>query len=158
MIIAFTGHRPNKLGFYKPNPLQSWIRSEITRILSELNPQYTIVGGALGVDTWAAQISYSLQIPYILAVPFLGQEKIWPQSSKDEYNLIKSRAKEVVVVCDGGYSAAKMQIRNQWMVDRCNKLIAVWDGTSGGTGNCVAYANKLGREIIRINPKEFNDN
>lgn len=158
MIIAFTGHRPNKLGFYKPNPLQSWIRSEITGLLSELKPQYTIVGGALGVDTWAAEISKELGIPYILAAPFTGQEKMWPDQSQSHYHFLKSLAKEYVVVCDGGYAAWKMQKRNEYMVDRCDKLIAVWDGTPGGTGNCVGYANKIGREIIRINPKEFNDN
>jgi hypothetical protein len=31
----------------------------------------------------------------------------------------------------------------------------VWDGTSGGTGNYVKYARKVGKEIIHINPNDF---
>jgi hypothetical protein len=38
------------------------------------------------------------------------------------------------------------------MVDHAELLIAVWDGTSGGTANCVKYARKDGVEIWRINP------
>jgi uncharacterized phage-like protein YoqJ len=43
-----------------------------------------------------------------------------------------------------------MQIRNEWMVDRCDKLIAVWDGSKGGTGNCVDYAKSVNKDIFRI--------
>lgn len=39
------------------------------------------------------------------------------------------------------------------MVDRCDKLIACYNGdTSGGTYNCVQYAKKKGKEIIVIDP------
>ena len=54
----------------------------------------------------------------------------------------------------GGYAAWKMQKRNQFMVDHSNLLIAVWDGSSGGTSNCVAYAKKIGLQIVLFNPKD----
>ena len=38
------------------------------------------------------------------------------------------------------------------MVDLADKVIAVWDGSKGGTGNCVRYAGKRGKEIIRVVP------
>ena len=41
------------------------------------------------------------------------------------------------------------------MVDNSDIIIAVWDGTKGGTYNCVQYAKKKNKEIIQINPKEF---
>jgi len=53
------------------------------------------------------------------------------------------------------YYPAKMQKRNEYMVDNSNIVIAVWDGTKGGTYNCVKYAEKLGKEVIIINPKEI---
>ena len=46
----------------------------------------------------------------------------------------------------------KMQTRNEWMVNHCDKLIAVWNGSDGGTGNCVNYAKSINKEIIYINP------
>lgn len=153
MIVAFTGHRPDKLGGYNlPNPTYSYVCQEIEKLLLELKPEKVISGMALGVDQWAANIAHKLGIPFIAAVPFTGQEKMWPTASKSIYNKLIKLASEVVIVCEGGYSPAKMQIRNEWMVDKCNNLIAVWDGTSGGTGNCVEYATKVGRLIYRINP------
>jgi len=48
-----------------------------------------------------------------------------------------------------------MQKRNEYMVDNADIVIAVWDGTKGGTCNCVRYAKKLGKDIVIINPKEI---
>lgn len=48
-----------------------------------------------------------------------------------------------------------MQNRNKKMVDACDKLIAIFDGTNGGTANCVNYAKYINKEIIIINPKNF---
>ena len=46
------------------------------------------------------------------------------------------------------------------MVDLADRVIAVWDGSKGGTtffdllcfANCVKYAEKIGKKIIRIEP------
>lgn len=45
-----------------------------------------------------------------------------------------------------------MQIRNQWMVDRADQVIGIWDGTSGGTANCLEYATSKNKPILRIDP------
>lgn len=50
------------------------------------------------------------------------------------------------------YKPYLMQVRNEYMVNLTEKVIAVWDGTSGGTANCVEYAKKKNKEIIMINP------
>jgi len=37
------------------------------------------------------------------------------------------------------------------MVDNCDKLIAIWNGDyKSGTGNCVKYAEKMGKEILIV--------
>jgi uncharacterized phage-like protein YoqJ len=108
---------------------------------------------ALGVDQWAANIAYKLGIPFIAAVPFEGQEKAWPEQSQKVFNILIGKVAEVVIVSPGGYTAYKMQVRNEWMVDRADKVIAIWDGTPGGTGNCVNYAKSKNKEIIFINPR-----
>ena len=107
---------------------------------------------AQGVDLWAAQICYERKIPFTAAVPFVGQEKVWPEQARKRWEFLLGRAAKVEIVCKGGYSPEKMQKRNEWMVDRCDVLLAVWDGTSGGTGNCVRYAQNQGKRIVRINP------
>jgi len=154
MIIAFTGHRPNKLGGYKiPNPTYTKVCQEIDKALKELKPEKIISGMALGVDQWAAFIACELNIPFIAAVPFEKQESKWPKQSQESYHKLIKLASEIVIVSPGGYSPEKMQIRNKWMVDRCDKLIAVWDGTPGGTGNCVEYAKSVKKDIVYINPQ-----
>lgn len=156
MIVAFTGHRPNKIGGYKlPNPTYNYICQQIEKTLQELKPEKIISGMALGVDQWAANIAVKLGIPFLAAVPFEGQEGAWPEVSQKVFHKLLDKAAEVVIVSPGGYAAPKMQIRNEWMVDHCDKLIAVWDGTPGGTGNCVTYATSKDKEIIRINPSNI---
>jgi uncharacterized phage-like protein YoqJ len=154
-IIAVTGHRPNKLNneYNHNGPISEAIKAKFRTILLDEKPAKIISGMALGVDTLYAMVGLELQIPIIAAVPFLGQERMWPQKSKDTYfNLLNDPLIETYIVSEGGYAVWKMQARNEWMVNHCTKLIGVWDGTTGGTGNCVRYAKKVNRELILINP------
>jgi uncharacterized phage-like protein YoqJ len=46
-----------------------------------------------------------------------------------------------------------MHLRNEFMVDRSSRLIAVYDGESaGGTRYTLQYAMKKGLECIAIDP------
>jgi uncharacterized phage-like protein YoqJ len=158
MIVAFTGHRPTKVGGYKiPNPMYSFVRTEIERILTELKPNKAISGVALGVDQWAAEVCITLDIPFVAAVPFRGQELYWPKESQIKYCDLLGQADKIEYVSQGGFASWKMQARNVWMVDNSDILIAVFDGSNGGTKNCFDYATAKGKKIIRINPLDFKE-
>lgn len=153
MIIAITGHRPPKLGGYKlPNPTYNKVYQAIEKLLLELKPEKCLSGMALGADQYFANICIGLSIPFVAIVPFEGQENAWPEQSQKTYQALLNKATEKVIVCEGSYAPAKMQIRNEYLCDHSDLLIAVWDGTSGGTGNCVEYAKSKGMKIIYINP------
>lgn len=153
MKVAFTGHRPNKLGGYNDKlNYKKYFVKHVIEIFKWFTEPHIISGMALGVDTWAAQFAVWAKIPFTAYVPFEGQEGNWPKESRDEFNRLLKLATEVKYICPPGYSASKMQIRNEAMVDNCDILIAVWDGTPGGTGNCVWYAMEQEKTIIRINP------
>lgn len=159
MIIAFTGHRPDKLpnketGYKLPNPTYIKVCQQIDSLLKELKPEKVISGMALGVDQWAAMIAHKLGIPFVAAIPFDKQESKWPESSQKTYRALHKLASEEVIVSEGGYAAIKMQVRNEWMVNHCDELIAIWDGSEGGTGNCVKYAKSVNKKIHFINPKD----
>jgi uncharacterized phage-like protein YoqJ len=147
MIYAGTGHRPNKLGGYSV---------EVNRKLLDVARRnldgctMVISGMALGWDTALAHAARMEGIPFIAAVPFKGQERLWPKPSQDGYHDLLRAAKEVVYVCEDGYAPWKMQIRNQWMVDHCDVVLALWDGSSGGTGNCIQYVEKVGKPIKNV--------
>lgn len=155
--VALTGHRPNKIGGYRiPNPIYNFISKRIRQELQRIRPCTVISGMALGVDQIAAEISIDLGIPFIAAVPFIGQESKWPPKSQEHYKELIGKAEEVAIVSSGHYSVSKMMIRNEWMVDKCDLLIAVFDGSAGGTCNCVEYAISCKKEIVRINPGHFS--
>jgi uncharacterized phage-like protein YoqJ len=105
---------------------------------------------ALGWDQAVAQAALNLDCPLMCAIPFKGQEWTWPEESRRRYAAIVERAEHVHVVSDGGYGAYKMQIRNEWMVDRSERVCALWNGTDGGTANCVAYANRMERPLDNL--------
>ena len=116
VIISFTGHRPSKVGGYIiPNPIYDYICQEIERLLKELKPNKVISGMAVGIDQWAAKIACQLDIPFVAAIPFKNQECKWPLESQKAYHLLRKLAIEEVIVSEGGYTASKMQIRNQYL-------------------------------------------
>ena len=152
IIVAFTGHRSDKLGGYDiPNPTYIQVCQETERLLLELKPVKCISGMAIGFDQWAANICVQLGIPWLASIPFIGQEKRWPKKSQDQYHWLLSKAAEQVVICDA-FSIAAFQRRNEHMVDNATDVIACFDGAKGGTANCVAYAEKMGKPIHRIVP------
>lgn len=153
MILAVTGHRPDKLGGWKvPNPTQLAVMDLMDQALLELMPDFVITGMSLGVDQWMAELCILNEIPFIAAVPFEGQEKVWPPHSQAKYVQLLSRAHETIFVSDPGYASWKLQLRNEWMVNKSDMLLAVFNGSSGGTANCVAYAKKQKRKIRFIDP------
>lgn len=38
------------------------------------------------------------------------------------------------------------------MVDDADRILALWDGSSGGTANCVGYANDIKKPITNLWP------
>lgn len=149
MVIAATGHRPNKLGGYSDTIAEKLMRLAWSALLSE-RPEGVISGMALGWDTAVARAAIKLDIPLIAAVPFEGQERQWPALAQYDYRKLLTRAARVAIISPGGYSARAMQQRNEWMVNESDKLLALWDGSSGGTANCIAYAIKKSREVINL--------
>lgn len=140
------------------------LTQHLTYICYELFLQgYTnfISGYALGADQLFAEsvielkrLSYPVRL--VAAVPFKSQCSNWPQKSQIKYRELLGKADEVVIVSPGEYSSAKMQKRNEWMVDRADLVLAVWNGAqSGGTFNCVKYALGQGKKIIKFHPEKL---
>lgn len=183
-VISATGHRPQSLGgFHGPlaeryrKAIKKFMLAKIEAAIAKYGDEYEIVlvsGGALGVDTWFARLAQHLGLRYVIFAPFADQDAVWPESSKTEYaeivagadhdlavELTNKLGKEYtieggrVIICDGPYTAAKMQERNMAMVDVADALLAIFHGGNGGTKNCVTYAQQQGTPIVRGNPQEL---
>ena len=162
ITCAFTGHRPKSFpwGYDENAPgcllLKELLTTQISA-LAERGVTDWLSGMAQGVDLWCAQIVLDLRkknpaLKLHAILPCEGQESKWTASAQALYRSILEQADEVVYV-SREYGANCMLERNRYMVDRASILLAVYNGAyRSGTGMTVRYAQKLGREIIIIDP------
>ena len=80
-----------------------------------------ISGGAVGIDTLAEQYADAHGIEKLIIRP--------------EYEK---------------FGRAAPIKRNEAMVDLCDAVLAVWDGSSRGTAYTLKYARKKGKKIIEV--------
>jgi len=151
MIIAGTGHRPPKLGGYSDEArweLELFAKEHLESIKPK--PEQVVSGMALGWDQALATASIYLGIPTVAAIPCVGFHDRWPAPSRERYLKLREMC-EVHIITDRRYEGAwMMQKRNEWMVDHCDHILALWDGSSGGTANCIRYAKKKDKPITNL--------
>jgi uncharacterized phage-like protein YoqJ len=161
MTATFTGHRPNKLGGYKPedNKELLWrLHDAVVEHIEKYKVDTWITGMALGVDQWGAKIVLKLRetthpnLKLICAIPCKNHEKNWNKQSQKEWQDIVDKADQVIYTSEDDYAPYLMMKRNEWMCNHSQYILAVWDGTDGGTGNCVKYAEKQDKNIYIIRP------
>jgi uncharacterized phage-like protein YoqJ len=159
-VACFTGHRPDVLGGYdkeapKNVEVRNFLREHVQRLKGDGYTTF-ISGGALGVDQWAADVVLEdPELELVVALPFKDYGNNWPPESQVILKDQCSKAKRIHIVCEGDYSPHKNHLRNQWMVDNCNLVIAVWNGfPKGGTASCVRYAQRVGKPMLRYNPED----
>lgn len=146
LVVAGTGHRPDKLGGYGDvarGRLERFAQVELRR----LRPSRVVSGMAVGWDQALAQAALDLKIPFVAAIPFEDQWRPWPVAARERYFALLERADAVEYVCKPGYEVWKLHKRNHWMVDHCDLLHALFNGSPGGTASCITYARKVRRPI-----------
>lgn len=141
-VVAGTGHRPDKI----KGKVDAIIAS-IDAFLDEVHPEKVISGMALGFDQLLAVSARDHGIPWVAAIPFPGQDKLWSDPEKEHYHRLLESASDIIIVSPSYVGPWVMQVRNKWMVDNCDMMVACWDGSPGGTGNCLKYANKIARPV-----------
>ncbi|MFA6049977.1 MAG: SLOG family protein [Candidatus Paceibacterota bacterium] len=141
-IIGVTGHRNI---IHDKEAVQKLLKQK----LSELQPASVITGMAIGFDTLVAETCLEMGIPFIAAVPCIGQERIWPAGAQEHYRELIDKAQKVVIVSAGGYAAWKMHARNSWIVNNSDSMICYFDGKDkGGTAGCVKYASQKKKPLF----------
>jgi uncharacterized phage-like protein YoqJ len=141
-VWSGTGHRPPKLGGYGDNVFERLVALAMW-CLQHGKPNWVVSGMALGWDLALAIAALLLGIKLIAAVPCFGQDGTWPDASRALYAQTLVKAEYIVIVSDGFYEPRKMQVRNEWMNRRATVVLALHDGSAGGTGNCVRDVHKL---------------
>jgi uncharacterized phage-like protein YoqJ len=141
---CFTGHRPEKLSRTE-RAIKSDLKKEIKLAIKDGCTVY-LTGMARGTDLWAAEIVLALRkrnkdLKLICAIPYEGFELRWSEQWQTLYRQVLAEA-DLVKVIGKGYHPGIFQIRNEWMVDRSSRVIAVYNGQAGGTKNTICYADR----------------
>jgi uncharacterized phage-like protein YoqJ len=146
---CFTGHRPEKLTGSE-RTIKAALKKEI-KLAIQAGYNVYLTGMARGTDLWAAEIILDLRrknkdIKLICAIPYEGFEQRWSEHWRQLYQYVRNEA-DLVRVIGHGYSAGIFQVRNEWMVNHSSRVIAIYNGSLGGTKNTIDYAMKQGISV-----------
>jgi uncharacterized phage-like protein YoqJ len=126
------------------------------------NTPIAISGVALGIDQDFCGICVEMGVPFVAFVPFVGQDSRWPAASREVYRKVLDAAAGIRIIspspANGDEAARKALLdRNEAMAEVCDELIAVYDGSRGGTSHMVRTwdrFNHMGR-LHWIDPRDF---
>lgn len=159
---AFTGHRPQNLPwqFNEADTNCLKMKQILNQQISQLAKNgFTdfLSGMALGSDTWAAEAVLNLRkkkpaLKLHCILPCKTQAEKWPVSEQERYQKILAQA-DSIFFTSRNYHPNCMLERNRFMVEKARLLLAVYNGQPhSGTAAAVRHAQKLGCDIIIINP------
>lgn len=147
--LCFTGHRPEKL-HHNEAKVCGILRKAIDDAMT--NGFTTFISGmARGVDMWAAEIvlekkRVNPEVRLICALPYPSFEKSWRFSWQERCGSILMQADYIKTICPV-FSMESYQRRNEWMVDHSARVIAIYNGTAGGTKKTIDYARMQGVKV-----------
>ena len=136
MILTVTGHRPQRLKGQE-KLIKKWAEEQLIR----LHPSMIYNGMAQGVDQIVAIAAKELNIPITCCYPFF----------KTTFHPIEEWIMENnnVIFTSPAFSKQSYIIRDKYMVDHSDIVLAVWDGIrQGGTYITREYAIKQGKKVI----------
>ena len=160
MIIGVTGHRLQYLGGYSEETyakLLEFAKQELAELLTIVNVKDTFehirigTGMALGWDQAIVEACVYYHIPFVAYIPFIGYELKWPQAAQNKYHSLLEKAFKIIYTdgMQGNYASYKLFKRNEFIVNDCEMLLALWNGDiQTGTGHCVQYAKSQNKRTI----------
>lgn len=148
---CFTGHRPEKLGL----PAQDVKAALNLAISSAIQDGFSVFisGMSRGVDLWAAEIvlkrKRELPLTLIGAIPYPDFPGRWAPKWQELYQKIYASLDDIPFFSPA-FSYPSFQKRNLWMVHPSSRLIAVYNGSRGGTYNTLLEAKKQNMTIVLL--------
>ena len=160
---CFTGHRPEKLpwGKEESDPRCICLKERLDQALEEAyrdGYRHFICGMARSADFYFCEAVLALrkrhpEVRLEAAIPCEEQAARWSDGERERYFSLVEQC-DVETMVQPHYDRGCMLRRDRYMVDHAERIIAVYDGTLGGTMYTVTYALKRGLELVILPPVE----
>ena len=139
-ICAFTGHRELETNFKV-----ELLKKEIENLIL-LGVNTFLTGMAIGFDLICAEVVLSLKEKYknikiVACIPFYNQEKSYTEKDKQRYVKILSLVDEKIILSEK-YFRGCLHVRNKFMADKADVMVAYLKKDVGGTAWTVKYFQK----------------
>ena len=158
--IVVTGHRPPGLGGYDENLMAAGVRSKLAEVLAAkrvLHPDAVVLTGlGLGAEQLGAEAAAEAGVPYVVVMPFPGQESVWPAMSQARYTaLLRGAVDQVLLQAkppeNKQKAGAALSRRDAWLARHADEAIVVWDGDDQAIGKLVrSFQDHLGEEEVWV--------
>ena len=158
---CFTGHRPEKLPWRtdEQDPRCILLKRSIEQEIEGLYRRgfrHFISGMAMGCDLYFAEAALKLREKYLNlsvegAVPCPTQADRWPDAQRRRWRDILDRC-DLETVVQQHSDRYCMHRRDRYLVERSAAVLAVFNGTSGGTQYTLNYAMDQGLDILLLDP------
>ena len=161
---CFTGHRPEKLpwGRDESDPRCLMLKQRLRDVIEESyrdGMRHFICGMARGCDFYFAEIVLELrrnhpEITLEAAIPCASQSHGWRREEQLRWQTILA-ACDLETLVQEQYDPGCMLRRNRYMVDYSALVIAVYDGSDGGTRRTLEYAIRQKVPFVDLNPEVY---
>lgn len=154
--VGVTGHRL----LQNPHAVATKIHDVLVGIL-QAHPRVTVYSAlAVGADTLFAESALALDIPLVAVIPFAHYEEDFESPhTLATYRRLLGSTERVVRLPHDERSDEAYRAAGIWIVEQCDVVVAIWDGCRtadlGGTADVVAFAEKIGRPLVRIDAQRM---
>jgi uncharacterized phage-like protein YoqJ len=157
--VSFTGHRPGKLPwrYDEGDPRCLDLKRRLTDAVEAAYAdgfRHFLCGMAMGCDLYFCECALALRarhpdVTVEAVIPCPTQARDWPPDQQARYRALVQDCDFETMVSER-YTPDCMQRRNRYLVDHAALLIAVFDGTPGGTQYTVQYALHRGISLVDL--------
>jgi uncharacterized phage-like protein YoqJ len=142
-ILTISGYKPFELGIFKnDHPSVVFLKAAIKKSLIpmiEEGLEWVLISGQLGVELWAAEVVFDLQLEFpelklAVITPFLEQQASWKDNNKEWYESVLAQADFIDSVTKKGYEKPwQFRLKNQFFIEKSDGLLLLYDQEKDGS-------------------------
>ncbi|OAS86286.1 MULTISPECIES: DUF1273 domain-containing protein [Metabacillus] len=156
-VLTISGYKSFELGVFKnDDQAVQYIKKAIEKSLLgflEEGLEWVIISGQMGVELWAAEVVFNLQMEYsdlklAILTPFLNQESKWNEINKEYYEFILSQADFVDSITKREYeSPVQFRQKNEFLVSKSDGLLLLFDEEKEGSPKYLLETARKKQEL-----------